>query len=47
MMGDNPKADIRGANTAGWYSFLTQTGIHQSEENDSNDPATFLVSNFH
>lgn len=46
-MGDNPKADIRGANTAGWYSFLTQTGIHQSEENDANDPATFLVSNFH
>jgi ribonucleotide monophosphatase NagD (HAD superfamily) len=47
MMGDNPKADIRGANNIGWYSFLTQTGIHQGDHNDKTDPATFVVSNFH
>lgn len=47
MMGDNPKADIRGANNIGWYSFLTQTGIHVGPENDLNDPATFVVENFH
>lgn len=47
MMGDNPRADIRGANNIGWYSFLTRTGIHQGEDNDPNDPATFVVDNFH
>ncbi len=29
MIGDNPRADIAGANRIGWYSFLTRTGIHQ------------------
>ncbi len=28
MVGDNPRADICGANRVGWASFLTQTGIH-------------------
>jgi ribonucleotide monophosphatase NagD (HAD superfamily) len=31
MVGDNPRADIKGANTAGWASFLTQTGIHHGK----------------
>lgn len=47
MMGDNPKADILGANTIGWYSFLTRTGIHQQYENDAVNPATFIVDNFY
>lgn len=34
MMGDNPRADIRGANNVNWYSFLTKTGIHHSPDND-------------
>ena len=46
MVGDNPRADIRGANQAGWYSFLTKTGIHTKDINDKNDPATFLVEDF-
>ena len=46
MMGDNPRADIRGANKIGWYSFLTKTGIHSSPDNDKNDPATFVVDDF-
>ena len=28
MFGDNPRADIKGANEIGWASFLTQTGVH-------------------
>lgn len=28
MIGDNPRADIRGANNVEWASFLTQTGVH-------------------
>jgi ribonucleotide monophosphatase NagD (HAD superfamily) len=31
MVGDNPRADIKGANTAGWYSLLTKTGIHKTD----------------
>ena len=29
MVGDNPRADIMGANKMQWGSFLTQTGVHQ------------------
>jgi ribonucleotide monophosphatase NagD (HAD superfamily) len=29
MVGDNPRADIKGANLAGWGSFLTKTGVHK------------------
>ena len=47
MVGDNPRADIKGANTIGWYSFLTKTGIHTKETNDEQNPATFFVENFH
>jgi ribonucleotide monophosphatase NagD (HAD superfamily) len=34
MIGDNPRADIRGANTVNWASFLTQTGVHHGGSND-------------
>jgi len=34
MVGDNPRADIRGANTVNWGSFLTQTGVHHGSTND-------------
>lgn len=46
MMGDNPRADIKGANNVGWYSFLTRTGIHPSADNDKENPATFVVEDF-
>jgi len=36
MFGDNPRADIKGANQVGWISFLTQTGVHSGgAKNDS------------
>lgn len=34
MIGDNPRADIRGANAVNWASFLTQTGVHHGAGND-------------
>jgi ribonucleotide monophosphatase NagD (HAD superfamily) len=43
MVGDNPRADICGANRAGWASFLTQTGIHHGSNNDQTNPATVVV----
>lgn len=46
MVGDNPRADICGANRIGWGSFLTQTGVHQGKHNDAENPATHVVSNF-
>ena len=47
MIGDNPKADIRGANNIGWHSVLTRTGVFKGGENDNEDPATEVVSDFH
>ena len=46
MIGDNPRADIRGANNIGWLSFLTRTGIHTEKGNSESDPATMVVENF-
>jgi ribonucleotide monophosphatase NagD (HAD superfamily) len=46
MVGDNPRADIRGANAVNWGSFLTQTGVHQGKDNDLKDPATLVVQDF-
>ncbi len=46
MVGDNPRADIKGANEIGWASFLTQTGVHQGPENDPENPATMVVNTF-
>jgi ribonucleotide monophosphatase NagD (HAD superfamily) len=45
-IGDNPKSDIRGANSAGshWRSILVRTGVFQSgADNDLEDPADFVV----
>ena len=46
MVGDNPRADIKGANGVGWASFLTQTGIHLGHQNDTTNPATVVVEDF-
>ena len=46
MIGDNPAADIRGANQAGdhWTSVLVRTGVFsQLEPNSSTDPADIVV----
>jgi ribonucleotide monophosphatase NagD (HAD superfamily) len=50
MVGDNPKADIRGANAAGkpWRSVLVETGVYQpsnGQVNDPTDPAHFVCAN--
>lgn len=44
-IGDNPKADIRGANNAGdhWVSVLVRTGVHQLEGNDTVDVADIVT----
>lgn len=47
MIGDNPKADIKGANNIGWNSILTRTGVFKGEGNDPEDPATVVVADFH
>ena len=44
MIGDNPLTDIKGANNAKWKSILVKTGMHQSDENDLDNPATFVVN---
>ena len=46
MVGDNPRADIQGANEMEWGSFLTQTGVHQGPENDPENPATMVINRF-
>ena len=53
MIGDNPKADIGGANAKGWVSILVKTGIFDSNDarnsvngNDREHPATHVVENF-
>ena len=43
MVGDNPRADIKGANSVNWASFLTKTGVHQGNYNDNLNPATMVV----
>jgi len=47
MVGDNPRADIRGANMAGepWESILVRTGVFSGPEgsNDRVDPGKHLV----
>eukprot|EP00879_Flechtneria_rotunda_P010290 GHRR01010758.1.p1 GENE.GHRR01010758.1~~GHRR01010758.1.p1 ORF type:complete len:345 (+),score=111.87 GHRR01010758.1:1674-2708(+) len=47
MVGDNPAADIRGANRAGhpWVSVLVRTGVFQGPGgNSTDDPADVVVS---
>jgi HAD superfamily hydrolase (TIGR01456 family) len=43
-VGDNPKSDIRGANSAGdaWKSVLVRTGIFTGSGNDSTDVADYV-----
>ena len=45
-IGDNPEADIKGANLAGqhWRSVLVKTGIHESNENDRDNPADLFCN---
>jgi ribonucleotide monophosphatase NagD (HAD superfamily) len=47
MIGDNPTADIRGANNAGerWESALVRTGVFTGRGNDPADPADFVYDN--
>jgi ribonucleotide monophosphatase NagD (HAD superfamily) len=44
-VGDNPAADVRGANQAGapWVSVLVRTGVFQGPGNDAQDPAHVVV----
>ena len=50
-IGDNPLADIKGANDAGdhWRSILVKTGVFKSSvlghDNDSNNPADYVFEN--
>lgn len=45
-VGDNPAADIRGANQAGppWVSVLVRTGVFTGPGNSERDPAHVVVS---
>jgi HAD superfamily hydrolase (TIGR01456 family) len=45
MVGDNPKADVRGANRAGppWESILVRSGLWRGYDNDEEDPAHHVV----
>jgi ribonucleotide monophosphatase NagD (HAD superfamily) len=47
MIGDNPSADIRGANAAGppWHSILVRSGVFSGSANDPVDPAHTAVDN--
>jgi len=46
-VGDNPKSDVRGANSAGniWRSILVCTGVYKGgvNSNDKEDPAHYVV----
>lgn len=46
-VGDNPKSDVRGANSAGniWRSILVCTGVYKGgvDSNDEQDPAHYVV----
>lgn len=38
-VGDNPKSDILGANSQGWFSILVRTGCFAGGDNDVEHPA--------
>ncbi|KAL1920027.1 uncharacterized protein VTP21DRAFT_1173 [Calcarisporiella thermophila] len=42
-VGDNPAADIAGANAYGWTSILVRTGVFQGPENKSEHQADFIA----
>lgn len=41
-IGDNPAADIQGANGYGWNSMLVRTGVFTGKGNSSEFPAKFV-----
>lgn len=43
VIGDNPYADIAGANGFGWNSLLVRTGVYKGEGNHHIHPATAVV----
>lgn len=45
MVGDNPAADIKGANEYGWSSILVRTGVFRDSGNSTLYPATTVVDN--
>ncbi|CAG8542209.1 9963_t:CDS:10 [Paraglomus brasilianum] len=42
-VGDNPAADIAGANAHNWTSILVRTGVFQGKDNDSKFPADYVA----
>lgn len=44
-VGDNPAADIKGANAYGWSSILVRTGVFRGPGNSSEFPATAVCDN--
>ncbi|ORZ22133.1 putative mitochondrion protein [Absidia repens] len=44
-VGDNPAADIKGANYYGWNSMLVRTGVHTSPGNSKEYPADVVCDN--
>jgi len=43
MIGDNPESDIAGANAAGWYSVLVETGVYDRAQGTPAHKPTHLV----
>ena len=47
MIGDNPKSDIAGGNSAGMITILVKTGVWDGKtKNDLEHPATYVVNDF-
>lgn len=44
-VGDNPAADIQGANNYGWTSMLVRTGVFNGGENATDFPAKVVCEN--
>ncbi|KAI8344366.1 HAD-like domain-containing protein [Chlamydoabsidia padenii] len=44
-IGDNPAADIKGANAHGWLSMLVRTGVHTGPGNSNDYPADYVCDN--
>ncbi|KAI7906483.1 HAD-like domain-containing protein [Cokeromyces recurvatus] len=44
-IGDNPAADIKGANNYGWTSVLVRTGVFSGKENSKEFPAKMVCEN--
>lgn len=44
-VGDNPAADIQGANNYGWTSVLVRTGVFTGKDNSSEFPANIVCEN--